>query len=85
MSLKDRSEEVTDAVVDLLGEAGPEQREGIAKIIEKALISSYRDCTERNTRVAVACCEADQDKAHKISEEMRRATTALIANLSALR
>lgn len=85
MSLKNRTEEVTDAVVELLGSAESEQREEIAKIIEKALINSYRDCTERNTRVATACCEGDRDKAHKISEEMHRANTALIANLSAMR
>jgi len=86
MSLKSRTDDVTSAVVDLIdGAADPETTKAIAKIVEKALIASYRDCTERNTRVAAACCAEDEDKAHKISEEMRRANTALIANLSGMR
>jgi hypothetical protein len=86
MSLKSRAEKVTSAVVDLIdAETDPATAEAIAKIVEKALIDSYRDCTERNTRVAATCCAEDEDKAHKIAEEMRNANTALIANLSALR
>ncbi len=86
MTLRSRAEEVTNAVVELLGEsAAPEKSQAIVKIVEKALIESYRDCTERNTRVAANCCAEDKDRAHKIAEEMRRANAALIANLSALR
>ena len=77
MTLKSRAEEVSNSVVELLGEnVGPEQSEAIAKIVEKALIDSYRDCTERNSNVATACCAEDKDKAHKIAEEMRRANSA---------
>ncbi len=86
MSLRSRAEEVTNAVVELLGTTvAPEKSQAIVKIVEKAMIDSYRDCTERNTHVAVACCQEDTDRAHKIAEEMRRANTALIANLSSLR
>ena len=86
MTLRSRAEEVTNAVVEQLGSTlGPEDSQAIVKIVEKALIDSYRDCTERNTHVAVACCAEDRDKAHKIAEEMRQANSALIANLSSLR
>ncbi len=86
MTLRSRAEDVTSAVVNLLdGTEDPAKSEAIIKIVEKALIESYRDCTERNTRVAARCCSEDEDKAHKIAEEMRRANTALIANLSSLR
>ncbi len=86
MPLKESAEEVTNAVVDVLGtDVSPEHAAEIAKIVEAALLAAYRDCTERNTKVAAACCDQDMDQAHKIAEEMRRNTTALIANLSSLR
>ena len=86
MSLKENAEEVTKAVVEVLGTgASPQQSAQIAKIVEAALLNAYRDCTERNTKVAAACCAEDMDRAHKIADEMHRANTALIANLSSLR
>ena len=48
--------------------------------IEAVLAESAR-CVE----VAHSCCSPALDKAHKISEGIRRTHTALIANLSSLR
>ena len=86
MPIASRANEAASAVIKLLG-ANPDtmQIKEIAQIIEAAMIDAYRDCTERNTKVAAACCEEDLDKAHKIADEMRRANIALIANLSSLR
>jgi hypothetical protein len=84
--LRNRAEEATKSVLEnLQAKANPAQAKQVADIIERAMIDAYRDCTERNARVAVKCCEEDMDKAHKIAEEIRRANTALIANLSSLR
>ncbi|NIO40486.1 MAG: hypothetical protein GTO41_10045, partial [Burkholderiales bacterium] len=62
-----------------------ELEEQVADVIERAVIDAVLEDGELCTRVAKECCAADQDLAHKISEEIRRAQTALIANLSSLR
>ena len=86
MSLGTRAEMAAAAVVELLGaELSPEQNTEVKKIIETAMIDAYRDCTERNAQAALQVCDPDLDKAHKIADEMRRANTALIANLSSMR
>ena len=86
MSLGSRAEKATTSIAELLGsDLDPEHAKEIKKIVEAAMIDAYRDCTERNAKAALQVCEPDLDKAHKIAEEMRRANTALIANLSAMR
>lgn len=63
----------------------PEQAKAAADTIERAIIDSYRDGTEHSAKVAMACCAEDRDLAHKVADEIDRASTALIANLSSLR
>lgn len=86
MTIASRAEKAAKAVLEALQfGATPGQSKQVARIIEQAMIESYRDAAERCARVAVGCCEEDRDLAHKIADEIRRANTALIANLSSLR
>ena len=57
----------------------------VAQIVEKALITVMRDTRAGCVDVVNLCCSADQDLAHKISEELRQKEKALIASLSSLR
>jgi len=84
--LKERSDEAARDVIDLLGvDVDATQLNATAKIIEAAMIDAYRDSAKRCAHVARGVCEEDEDMAHKLAREIKRANTALIANLESLR
>jgi hypothetical protein len=86
MTFQSRAKQATKDVLGAIQFSGsPAQAEEVTRIIEKAMIDSYRDCTERCVHMAMDCCSEDRDLAHKIADEIRRANTVLIANLSSLR
>ena len=86
MSFQSRAKQATKDVLSAIQFSGNSaQAEEVARIIERAMIESYRDCTERCVHTAMDCCDEDRDLAHKIADELRSANTALIANLSSLR
>ena len=86
MGFREQADKAVRAVVEAFGAAPtPEQAKAAADVIERAIIESYRDAASRCAKVASDCCSADQDLAHKVADEIRRANTALIANLSSLR
>jgi hypothetical protein len=86
MSIRPRAEKAAQAILGVLGaDASAEQTAAVVKAIEAAMIDAYRDCSERNAKAALAVCEEDLDKAHKIADEIRRANVALVANLSSMR
>lgn len=62
-----------------------QQKKDIQKIIEKAMIESVHQFCNTSSKVISKCCSADQDMAHKLNDEIKRARQALIANLSSLR
>ena len=86
MELKQRA---LSAVSEIEGIAGvrlsSEQRNAVDRIIEDLVIEAMRECEASYGHAARNCCSGDQDMAHKIADEIRRARQALIANLSALR
>ena len=53
----------------------------ISKIIENTLVEAVGKTSEHFSEKAVICCGPEADLAHKISEEMRLAQKAIIANL----
>ncbi len=53
--------------------------------IERAIIEAVLEEQERCVSVARKCCEADTDKAQKITREINLHKEALIANLSGMR
>jgi len=84
-SLRERAEAATQEVQSILGVSGEDHPKEIADAIEKTIISALLEERHRCADVAMRCCEEDQDKAHKLSEEIRRVNTALAANLGAMR
>lgn len=86
MTFRTRADSTAKAVADRLqANADDEQMKAVADLIEQAIIESYQDAADRCATVAKDCCSADMDMAHKVAAEIRRANTALIANLSSLR
>jgi hypothetical protein len=86
MSFREQADKTVQAVAEALGAAPtPEQAKAAADLIEGAIIDSYRDGAERSAKVAMDCCAEDRDLAHKVADEIHRANTTLIANLSSMR
>jgi hypothetical protein len=86
MNFRNRAERAADAIGGLL-KASPDaaQAKAMADTIEREIIEAVLAESERCVKVARTCCSPDLDKAHKIAEEIKRAHTALVANLSSLR
>ena len=84
--LAHRADEATRSVFEAMGVSPtPDQTKQITKIIEQAMIDAYRDSAESCVKATQECCSPDLDLAHKIADEIKRANTALIANLSSMR
>ena len=86
MSFREQADKAVQTVAEAFGAAPtPEQAKAAADVIERAIIESYRDAAARCAEVASKCCAEDRDLAHKVADQIERANTALIANLSSLR
>jgi len=86
MTIRTHATKAAEAALAALGAAPDEaQRNAVLMAIEKAMIDLMREDEERYAKAALNCCAPDLDTAHKIAEEVRRANTALIANLSSMR
>ena len=86
MSFREQADKAAHAVAEAYGAAPtPEQARAAADVIERAIIESYRDAAAHCAEVASKCCAGDRDMAHKVADQIERANTALIANLSSLR
>ena len=86
--IREYADTAAQEIYDALG-ASPsdDQAKQTLNIIERAVIKAVLDVRSQCVDVAngFAGGGADQDKAHQIAEEIRRANNALIANLSSLR
>lgn len=73
---------------ELLGKMGvganQQQKEEMAKVIEKALIKAALEEQQRCVHSVNICCSADQDTAHKIARRIKEHETSVIANLKGL-
>lgn len=86
MSFRTRSESTADAVLSALAlSPTDDQTKKLTAIIEQALVDAVAEANQRCSQLAVACCSADRDLAHKIADEIERNHQALVANLSSLR
>ncbi len=86
MSFREQADKATQAAAAALGTTlTPDQAKAVADVIERAIIDSYRDAAARCAKVASECCAEDRDLTHKVADQIKRANTALIANLSSLR
>lgn len=84
-SLRQRADETTKRIQGILGVSPETSSKEVADAVEKAIIEALLEERERCARIAFECCEEDQDKAHKVADEVRRIRTALVTNLSAMR
>ena len=86
MKLKQYVETATQGVFAALDTSpSEEQAKAVAALIQEAVIKAALESRSTCVDVAQECCSANQDLAHKITEEMRLANNALIANLSSMR
>jgi len=84
-SLRERAELATQEVHSILGVSLEGHSKEVADAIEQTIIKALLEERHRCADVAFQCCEEDQDKAHKVADEIRRINTALVANLSSMR
>ncbi|MFQ5756929.1 MAG: hypothetical protein ACE5H7_12700 [Acidiferrobacterales bacterium] len=86
MDFRERARSAAKNVSGIIQSAPSDELEQqVAAVIERAMIDAVLEDGERCVKAAVNCCSADKDLAHKITDEIRRSNTALIANLSSLR
>lgn len=86
MDLRARAQvAVEQACNALAAELSDDDMQKVTSIIEAAMRDAVETAAAESRKAASACCEADRDMAHKISSEITRANTALIANLQGLR
>jgi len=86
MNFRQRSERAIAAISDTL-DVAPDaaQTKAIADAVEREIIEAVLEESERCITVSRTCCSPDLDTAHKIADQIKRAHTALVANLSSLR
>ncbi len=86
MTIRESAQSTASALFGILGASPDETQESqTVEVIEQAIIGAILSERERCAGVAVKCCAADQDMAHKIAAELRLSKEALIANLSSMR
>ncbi|MBB4303445.1 hypothetical protein GGD81_002488 [Rhodobium orientis] len=73
---------IEQAVSAPLGDA---ERAAVSRIVEQAMIDAVAETTQHCTDAARLHIGADEDKAHKFAEKVRRAEAALVSNLTGLR
>jgi len=61
------------------------ERKEVSRIVEQAIIEAVAKATRRYADATKSYLGADADKAHKLSEELKQAETALVSNLKGLR
>jgi hypothetical protein len=85
-SLRQRAEEAKLKVQEILDVSCSGHDEEVIQAIEHAIIEALLEERERCATVAYDhVCAEDRDRAHKVSEEIRRVRNALAANLGSLR
>ena len=86
MDVRKRSEKAVQEACEVLSATLDEaQAKEVSDVIERAMIDVMREAAKQHSYAVEACCPADRDLAHKISEEIRRKNVGLIANLTGLR
>ncbi len=87
MALAQTAQEAAQKIEQVLDDydLSGEEKTQILKIIEKLVIQSIEETASSHHEATVICCGPEADLAHKIQEEAERKTSALIANLMALR
>ncbi len=86
MPLNQLADDTVKALVGAINaDLSDTELEEMRRIVESALARSIDHAAEHHVEATRAWCGAEADIAHKISESIERANTALKANLAALR
>jgi len=86
MDFRERAEITARAVCEVLrAKASAKAHRQITEIIEGAMLDAVLEDGERYMKLVTRHCAADRDLAHKITEGIRQAQTALVTNLSSMR
>jgi S-adenosylmethionine synthetase len=84
-SLRERAEQATQEVQQILGLSAEEHPKEISDAIEKTIIHALLEERHRCADVAFEFLDEDQVKAKHVAEEIRRINTVLVSNLSSMR
>ncbi len=86
MGIKKQAEEAVSELESLATDNWTDkEKDQAAKIIEQAIMKTVNEFCDTSSKTVSRCCSADQDKAHKLQEEIELARNAIIANLSSFR
>ena len=83
--ISDHANKAAHDIVAKLSALSEEQQADVRKIIEEAIVASVHDAVQECRDAANTACAKDSAMMEQINDEMKRAETALIANLSGLR
>ena len=83
--INEHADKATHDIADKLASLSESQQEEVRKIVEQAILASVHETVQECRDAATTCCGKDSAMTRQIREEIKRAETALIANLSALR
>jgi hypothetical protein len=84
-SLRERAEQATQEVQQILGLSAEEHPKEISDAIEKTIIHALLEERHRCADVAFEFLDGDKVKAKHVAEEIRRINTVLVSNLSSMR
>ena len=85
-SLRERAEETKAKIQEILDVSCAGHDDEVIKAIEQTIIDALLEERERCATIAYDhVCEEDRDRAHKVSEEIKRVRNALAANLESMR
>ena len=84
-SLRERAEQATQEVQQILGLSAEEHPKEISDAIEKTIIHALLEERHRCADIAFEFLGEDQFKAKHVAEEIRRINSVLVSNLSSMR
>jgi len=84
-NLRERAEETAMEVQTILGISNNDHPKEVADAIEQAIIKALVDERYHCADVAQAYCAENEDRAHRVAEEIRKVKSVLITNLSSMR
>lgn len=83
--ISDHADKAARDIAAKLSMLSEEQRADVRKIIEEAILASVHDAVQQCRDAATTACAKDSAMMQQINDEIKRAETALIANLSGMR
>ena len=83
--INEHADKATSDIAEKLASLSESQQQEVRKIVEQAIVASVQETVQECRDAATTVSAKDSAMTQQIREEIKRAETALIANLSALR